>query len=726
MPRMLSCALLVPLLSLTTARAEDATLPPAVLAAVKKATVYIEVDGGTWKGSGTGFVVKADKDAVLIATNYHVLAGPPAGRKARPADVERALKAATVTVVFDAGTKQERSSKPAVVAADPQRDLAVLRAAGVKDPPAPIDYASPTAPAELMPVFTFGYPFGTALASGKGAPAVTVGRASVSSLRTGDDGELTRVQIDGSLNPGNSGGPVVDARGRLVGVAVATVRDGQGIGLAIPAAELGRLMAGRLGAIHPTVTGAGGKYQVRAEVAVIDPLGALRGVTLYYVVVGPADAKPAKGEPLSRHPGTRKLALKVEGGVAAGEVAAEGTGELFVQAEAEGLPAAGATALRALALRAEPAADGKPPEGWKEYTPKDNAFTVWLPEKTARRSERERTSTVRGQRLKVTALQVETSDGVILSIERLTLPPTMALRMKRSELEESLRDAILGEVRGKVTEESDVKLGAVPGREYLIEAGRKSVRMRLFVTGGGRVFIAQAVGSSEQVAGEAATTFLNSCRMAVPKKADSVVGGPKGDPGKKGEPPAGVAEALGQLKASDTAVRRAAAERLAKMRPDDPQRAEVAKALEGLVSDPDIFTRGAVVRALVVWGDKENVPGLLPLVADKDIFVRGAAMDVLAALKDERAAEPVAKRLSDGFDRGKAIATLKAMGPVAEKAVAKRLTSDIKEVQVACCKLLGDIGTKESVAALEEAAKDADPAVSKAAADALAKVKTKP
>ena len=56
----------------------------------------------------------------------------------------------------------------------------------------------------------------------------------MSSLRNDSDGELSVVQIDGNLNPGNSGGPIVDTKGRLVGVAVATIRDGQGIGLVIP------------------------------------------------------------------------------------------------------------------------------------------------------------------------------------------------------------------------------------------------------------------------------------------------------------------------------------------------------------------------------------------------------------------------------------------------------------------------------------------------------------
>src|SRR5262249_34867270 len=143
---------------------------------------------------------------------------------------------AKVTAVFDSGTRAERTGPAEVLAADAQSDLAVLRVTGVKDIPEPIRYADAARPFETMPVWTFGFPFGQALSTSKGNPSITVGRASVSSLRQNEDGELVFVQIDGSLNPGNSGGPVVDSKGRLVGVAVATIK-GSGIGFIIPAAE---------------------------------------------------------------------------------------------------------------------------------------------------------------------------------------------------------------------------------------------------------------------------------------------------------------------------------------------------------------------------------------------------------------------------------------------------------------------------------------------------------
>ena len=273
----------------TTARGDEG-IPPDTVVAVKRATVFIRVQAADGKATGSGFVIATDKDTVLIATNYHVVGPSDYDKKPRlaPAAFAKSLKDPTVTVVFDGGTKTELSAKAEVIAGDPVNDLAILRVTGLKDPPQPIAYINPPKLAETMGVYTFGFPFGQALATGKGAPAVTVGKGSVSSLRLDDDGELAVVQIDGALNPGNSGGPVVDAKGQLVGVAVATIRGGQNIGFAVPAHELGKLMKGRLDGFHVSaIKSADGKLTVKTDIGVLDPTAAVRGVTLYYVVVPP-------------------------------------------------------------------------------------------------------------------------------------------------------------------------------------------------------------------------------------------------------------------------------------------------------------------------------------------------------------------------------------------------------------------------------------------------------
>ena len=336
-----------------SSRADDA-IPPETVDVVKKATVFVRVEGVKWKGSGSGFVVGIDKDTVLIATNYHVLTPPGDEKRPRPtpADVARLLKAPTVTAVFDSGTKTERALKAVAIAADAEADLAILRVTGLKDPPAPIDIAGAPKLSETMTIYSFGFPFGQALAVGKGNPNVTVGKGTISSLRNDDNGELSVVQIDGALNPGNSGGPVVDTKGRLVGVAVAIVKNGQGIGFAVPAPELAKMMKGRLGDISALVRHADRKAIAKVDVGVIDPTAAIRTVNLHYLVVGPKDKKPAMNEPLEKQAGAKSIAIKIEGGIASGEVTAATTdGELYVQAVPDGgAGVAGMTRVRKFSL----------------------------------------------------------------------------------------------------------------------------------------------------------------------------------------------------------------------------------------------------------------------------------------------------------------------------------------------------------------------------------------
>lgn len=236
------------------------TIPQATLQAIKHATVFIKAETTAASASGSGFVVQVQGETAYIATNHHVIASHtverpttrPINPRSRihpvfPSQVVRLRP--TLTLVFGSGTPQERSARAEVVADDADKDLAILKVTGVKDLPRPIDLNQPPQLVETMPVYTFGFPFGKFLATNKGNPAITVGKGSISSVRLDEHGQLSVVQIDGALNPGNSGGPVVDTQGRLVGVAVATIKGSTGIGLAIPPQELGKVLSGRVASI---------------------------------------------------------------------------------------------------------------------------------------------------------------------------------------------------------------------------------------------------------------------------------------------------------------------------------------------------------------------------------------------------------------------------------------------------------------------------------------------
>ncbi|MBI1918018.1 MAG: trypsin-like peptidase domain-containing protein [Planctomycetes bacterium] len=285
----------------------DQAIPLKTLNELKGATVFIRVKAGPLSSSGSGFLVRVDGETGYLVTNHHVIT-----------PLRRGLPTA-VTAVFWSGTRKEQSAPAVVLASDPQYDLAVLKVTGVKELPAPIDLSQKVDLIETMPVFMLGFPFGQALSTRRGNPGITIGKGTVSSLRTNEFDEVAFVQLDGDLNPGNSGGPVVDTKGRLVGIAVAKLR-GTRIGMAIPPLELNRMLLGRVALIatQPRRV-AGGVAEVDLRVRLIDPLNRHRTVQAYYVRADTIKEKPVAGKngTWSALPGASSVVLEVKGQEAA-------------------------------------------------------------------------------------------------------------------------------------------------------------------------------------------------------------------------------------------------------------------------------------------------------------------------------------------------------------------------------------------------------------------------
>ncbi len=312
----------------------DDGIPPTVLQSIKKASVFVKIKSADVEGSGSGFVVKIDGEAAFVVTNDHVIepevleivekwanapatprspypgrgrqgsrgynpfpggagippnfpspfGNQPAPQRRRELDVVvRKLKDVEVTVVFRSGNTGEQSIKGEVIGTDRNNDLAIIKVPGLSDPPAPIDIKQELAVSETMPVYSFGFPFGDELSTGHGNPAITIGKAAVSSLRMDDSGQLVRIQIDGALNPGNSGGPIVDAHGTLIGVAVTAIR-GTGIGMIIPAKKVVSLLKGELEEPHMTlVRSLDGDLQLAVQANLTDPLRNLKTASVHYI-----------------------------------------------------------------------------------------------------------------------------------------------------------------------------------------------------------------------------------------------------------------------------------------------------------------------------------------------------------------------------------------------------------------------------------------------------------
>ena len=159
-------------------------------------------------GSGSGFVVSQDG---LIVTNAHVV-----GRNS------------SVEVKFVDG----RSYDGRVLGRDDTLDLAVVQVES-RLPFQPMTLGDANSVQVGDPVVALGFPLGNAL--GRDYTATT---GMVSSLRT--VGTVEQIQTDAALNPGNSGGPLVDQEGRVIGVNTWIRGDAQGIGFAVSVSEIRR------------------------------------------------------------------------------------------------------------------------------------------------------------------------------------------------------------------------------------------------------------------------------------------------------------------------------------------------------------------------------------------------------------------------------------------------------------------------------------------------------
>ncbi|WP_423462471.1 trypsin-like peptidase domain-containing protein [Promicromonospora sp. MS192] len=190
-----------------------------VTSAVQKSVVSIQVESQSGGAEGSGVVLDSEGH---VLTNNHVVSG-----------------ATTVQVTLSDGRVYEAD----IVGTDPTTDLAVVQ---LSDPPSdlePATFADSDDVAVGEPVMALGNPLGLANTATTGIVSA-LDRPVTASAEDGSDQVVTNaIQIDAAVNPGNSGGPLFNASGEVIGItsSIATLSGSSnssgsiGLGFAIPA-----------------------------------------------------------------------------------------------------------------------------------------------------------------------------------------------------------------------------------------------------------------------------------------------------------------------------------------------------------------------------------------------------------------------------------------------------------------------------------------------------------
>ncbi len=170
-----------------------------------------------WTGNGSGFFIDSSG---VIATNYHVIDA------AKQIEVSFLVK----------GVK--KTYKANVISSDKINDLAIIK---IDDPEfkhfKKIPYSFKNKVSDVgSSVFALGYPM--ALSSMGEEVKFTDGKISA---KSGFQGQINIYQISVPIQPGNSGGPLFDSKGNIIGIVNAKLTSGENVSYAIKSAYLNTL-----------------------------------------------------------------------------------------------------------------------------------------------------------------------------------------------------------------------------------------------------------------------------------------------------------------------------------------------------------------------------------------------------------------------------------------------------------------------------------------------------
>ncbi|MBU1719263.1 MAG: S1C family serine protease [Bacteroidetes bacterium] len=174
--------------------------------------------------SGSGFFVSPDG---IIVTNYHVIQTlVDVGGFYYPSVLSE------IKVIANSGTQSYKPYRASIISIDKENDLTLLKINDtIPTPYLEIDYDENLI--ESSPISAYGYPLGEEFGVLQRGPEITLSKGYISAVRHDDRGKISKIQIDASVKHGNSGGPLVSSKGKVIGI-VYQAYGNSGMNFAIP------------------------------------------------------------------------------------------------------------------------------------------------------------------------------------------------------------------------------------------------------------------------------------------------------------------------------------------------------------------------------------------------------------------------------------------------------------------------------------------------------------
>lgn len=637
------------------------------------------------EGSGTAFVVNP---AGYLVTCAHV--------------VEHAGQ-----IVVHLG---ERKFSAVVVATDTQRDLALLKVDAEELPT--LRLADSDKVQLAQEARAIGFPLSTILGD-----SVKVTRGSVAGFIKDRDFGHRVFQIDASLNPGNSGGPLVNAMGEVVGVNFAKLDEhvATSVGFATPINFVRELLkkAGvdfESGAGETRLTGPQVVQRVAPSVAFLrvkwtpplpEQIAVLRSRSHFH------ESTRARGTERPAEQDLRNYLL----GRRPGRIEVDERGRVWDEGTPERLPWLLGSITDVVFV---PFPDHRQP-GWESTFQTGITFSI---------SQRTITPATPFERFprhygwpgfrrpdpfgrdRPPQVRVETATVTIPAIERHRYHigrQTDALTVIHKDIEfktladEGLRFDMTAKARIVFDRSAGIVKSIRLDGEQVSHNGNKSERNPFRLE--------YSLRETRPLADDSLGRELVAT-MTPPKTGD------------------GLDQVFADVVSENSSTAQAALRRLSATKPRDGLRGFVSQMLIALLADPDGTVGSLAGDALGLWSDEQTVRALIARLSHHHPHGRDEVFRTLAKMKEPRAVEPIAAQFHDAFARGAVVEALTAIGtPLVEDVVLPYVSDPSRHVQQAACQVLKSVGTEKSLDQLQRELKQTgDESVARAAYEAIAQI----